>query len=707
MRDHNDTSKTPSEPEAAPPTRPVRWLKYGSSVAALVLATAAIVVMVNWLGYHNYQRFDFTHTRQYSLSPQTMKLLEQLDANLHITTLYADGTAPPELFRRVQDVLDEYHRRSPQVSVAQIDPTIQRDRFLPFMEELSTRFDDEISANRDALTQVRQTYSRMRNFADEQTEQLANLLPILPPSSQDLMLVLPELNRTFMRLGADLQTYEDELNDLLSQDMPDFATARPLAVEPLVDMNDGVLDVALQRFEVALADPATPDEVEDILLGMRRDYRDLVEALREARQTLERVDSKGYDKLRQAVLQTNSLVVAMDAEASRHRVDRGLVVLTLDEIYPNLALAQMSEGEVQPEQGYKGEEAISGAIMQLTLEHDTKVVFVNPTPRSVIESGNPQTTYAMAAERLRQLNFEVVEWQPEGRIGEDGRPERPRPRPVAEPGQQMVFIALPAPSRSQRTTDTEPASVRAVRNHLEAGDPAMVILRALGPSELGDENPLLPPLSELGINVDPTRVAMQHTAGSGGRVQGTTQLVLDSWPSDHILSSALQGLQGVVLQGVPLTLDPPEDAQAWPLVQTPSDTWAGTDFFEAARARPGDNDPQGPLTVAAAAEKDDSRVIVIGDRVFATDMVAQSGPQNATGQVMFSQFPANQELFVNSIYWLAGMDDLIAPGARTQDTRRIAAITTGQMRWIGWSLLAGLPAMCLMAGLGVWFVRRQ
>lgn len=706
-RPNPDNAQQPTPP-AAPPTRPMRWLKYGTNVAVLVLATAAIVVMVNWIGYHNYKRFDFTQTRQYSLSAQTLELLNQLDADLQITTLYAAGTAEPELFRRVQDLLEEYNRRSPAVHVRQIDPTVQRSQFAEFTDQISDRFADELTANEQAIELATADLERVRRFAADQREQLVDLLPYLG-QHQELALLVRQLDEGYARTGDNLREYEQQIEQTLDEDLPDFRAARDLALEPLSQWTQNILTVALDRFERALDQPGLNAEAEDALLGMQRDYQQLLDTLEDTVETLEDATSPGYDNLRQSLLQTNSLVVAMDEQTARDREDRGLVVLTLDEIYPNLVLSRVSQGEVRPEQGYKGEEVITGAVMRLTVQHDTRVVFINPSRDSVLTGSQPSSTYRLAAERLRQMNFQVEEWRSSGSVGPDGQPAAATPPPTAAEGERLVYVALPERRDPRITGDYESPAERAVREHIESGQPALLILRAKPPTNVSGPTALERTLAERGVTADRSRVAMHHTAGAGGRVRGTTQIPLADWPDQHDLSRALRGLRGVLLQSVPLTLEQPggEDTQHWPLVHAPAEAWAGQDYAEAARARPRDDDPRGPFPIAAAVQQGDDRLVVIGDPAFATDMVAQSGPRNMVGQVMFSQFPANQELFVNSVYWLAGMDDLIAPGARTQDVRRIAAISDSQMRLVSWGLLAGLPAACLLAGLGVWFVRRQ
>jgi hypothetical protein len=120
----------------------------------------------------------------------------------------------------------------------------------------------------------------------------------------------------------------------------------------------------------------------------------------------------------------------------------------------------------------------------------------------------------------------------------------------------------------------------------------------------------------------------------------------------------------------------------------------------------------GPTTLAAAAAKGEQRIVVVAEPIWATDevtgsaAVAMAGPSIADIS-LYSRFPANADLFVNSIYWLAGMDDLIAPGAKSQETRRIGDLSLTALSVYRWLLGLGLPAACLAAGVGVWFVRRR
>jgi hypothetical protein len=158
-----------------------------------------------------------------------------------------------------------------------------------------------------------------------------------------------------------------------------------------------------------------------------------------------------------------------------------------------------------------------------------------------------------------------------------------------------------------------------------------------------------------------------------------------------------------------LSAKPPEGVTLWPLAQTPASTWADTEF-NAQQAQQDSSDPAGPFTVVAAAQKSDQRLVVFSDVAWASDVVAEAGEQamiNFEPVTIYRYFPANPELFVNSICWLAGLDQLIAPSPRSQDVRRIEAVSPGVMIALWWTVLGGLPLATLAAGGAVWMMRRR
>ena len=92
-----------------------------SAVATVgVLVALLIVVAVNYLGSRQNKRWDLTASRQYSLSEQTVQVLQSLDEPVTFTVF--DRQTEIDRFR---NRLDEYAYNSSQVSVEYIDPDMR------------------------------------------------------------------------------------------------------------------------------------------------------------------------------------------------------------------------------------------------------------------------------------------------------------------------------------------------------------------------------------------------------------------------------------------------------------------------------------------------------------------------------------------------------------------------------------------------------
>ncbi|MFG0248189.1 MAG: hypothetical protein ACF8OB_04825, partial [Phycisphaeraceae bacterium JB051] len=113
------------------------------------------------------------------------------------------------------------------------------------------------------------------------------------------------------------------------------------------------------------------------------------------------------------------------------------------------------------------------------------------------------------------------------------------------------------------------------------------------------------------------------------------------------------------------------------------------------------------FTVAVAVSKGDERIAVFADPVWSTDQIVNYGLLGPnTAPMVGAMFPGNAELFVNSIFWLSNMDEMIAASARSQDIRRIGNITPAQMTGMRWLVLAGVPLAIFIIGIVVGLKRR-
>jgi ABC-type uncharacterized transport system involved in gliding motility auxiliary subunit len=94
-----------------------RQARYGAIASVGVLVALGIAVAVNYLGTRQNKRWDLTASRQNSLSEQTVKVLQGLEAPVKFTVF--DRLTE---FDRFRGRLDGYAYNSRQVSVEYIDP---------------------------------------------------------------------------------------------------------------------------------------------------------------------------------------------------------------------------------------------------------------------------------------------------------------------------------------------------------------------------------------------------------------------------------------------------------------------------------------------------------------------------------------------------------------------------------------------------------
>lgn len=135
-----------------------------------------------------------------------------------------------------------------------------------------------------------------------------------------------------------------------------------------------------------------------------------------------------------------------------------------------------------------------------------------------------------------------------------------------------------------------------------------------------------------------------------------------------------------------------------PFVVTSAQAWGATDLqalSSQSQLAPAANDARGPLTLAVSA--DDSarklRLVVFGDSDFARNS--------------FAQGTANTELFVAAVNWATRDESLIdlTPKIPTQRTLMMAdALTVNTVFFV---TVVAMPALVLVLGGVVWFLRRR
>ncbi|MBZ5514315.1 MAG: GldG family protein [Acidobacteriia bacterium] len=92
----------------------------GTNLVVYTAVALAMVMLVNWFVDRHNHRWDLTPNKKYSLSPQTTKIVKELNRDVTIYVFDRERG-----FRERRDLLDNYEVLSPKVKVQYIDPDRQ------------------------------------------------------------------------------------------------------------------------------------------------------------------------------------------------------------------------------------------------------------------------------------------------------------------------------------------------------------------------------------------------------------------------------------------------------------------------------------------------------------------------------------------------------------------------------------------------------
>src|SRR5688500_16076510 len=126
------TDKT--QPVVKHETQQERWLKYGANVALASVVVVVLAGLIIYLAQLTRRRIDTTQSGVYSLKPQTVNIIKNLDSKVKLVSLYTPlqgATTEAGRARQaehqirmeaVADLLEEYQRKGKNIEVEVIDP---------------------------------------------------------------------------------------------------------------------------------------------------------------------------------------------------------------------------------------------------------------------------------------------------------------------------------------------------------------------------------------------------------------------------------------------------------------------------------------------------------------------------------------------------------------------------------------------------------
>jgi hypothetical protein len=674
------------------------WVNLAVFLAGLV----TITVVVNMLAAEPALRwrFDATKTRAYSLSAQTTRLLGSLEGRWTIALVLDRGSTDPAVLRQVDEVLDRYRQASPNVSVVRMDPTQPQalDQYEALLSRLRTIYRDRIAAFDDAVQEAGEAVDLFIVFLQQQSGRLVALRQAVPDDDPALADIDQLLAVLALRVEQAQQVQAERRGSLRVDEhrtLPDYETARGILTAALSGWAEEQFRVG-QMMKRWLSNAAAGDAVRMFASDEREAYERWAGELAALADPLKHLPPLELGRISRAIEHGESAIVVGPP---------GAVVIPSAQLLPKV---RPRPGSVTFDQRFRGEQIISAAIRSVLLDHVPRVVFVHAQDESMLARHGQHIDLVGAADVLRASRFAVDEWI----VGQSERPS-------AEPGQPVVWIVVPPVARrGLEPSASEQALIEAARELVADGEAVMLNVHPSFLPKFGRDDPWRALAARFGLEADTARVVFERTRVSPEGTGPQRRQILHDFRADHPIARAVHGqptylaLPVTILEADQAAVGVRRQTVAW--IEPSPDRWLEADwsappesFDQAARGEA----LASPVPVIVAAEGPDpatgrhQRLLIIGSGGWMLSYIADVA-RSVGGERVALEFPGNYELLLASVAWLAGMDDLIAPSAVSQQVARLDGVTAS-VRWVwGAIVMGGLPVACLALGVLVWGIRR-
>ncbi len=415
------------------------------------------------------------------------------------------------------------------------------------------------------------------------------------------------------------------------------------------------------------------------------------------------------DVLKEYAYHSNKIKVeSIDPLRNRTRVEELAKRLNLGDLQLNTVVFECGEHSKHVQQSeviekqypfkFKGEEAFTEAILNVTQEKQTAIYFVTGHGELQFEnydrSGISGIANALKRDNCRIAPLDILNVK---KIPDD-----------------CDVLVIAGPSKAYLTEE-----LNIIRNYLENKGKLLLMLEpALSPNMPTGFKTLL---AEYGIVVRDDVVVYNKVNMPLFGLQTVAEIYVgkDEY-ADHRITNDLKNFNTIFFGACAVDAAPPNDQmpyQATVLMHAPEGSWGETDVANLRQKKPEYNidvDLQGPVSLAVAAQVKElpkavtqshpemandpkakpqgARLVVFGDATFATNEYIEN--------------PGNADLFRNSINWLAKKETQLGISAKPPDFRK-ATINPIQMKLIFWISIAGIPVIPIIIGSIVWWKRRR
>ncbi len=694
-----------------------RRAKYSLNVFALVLSLVIVLVAINWWAVGSGVRIDLTASRAWTLSPQTIAVLEALEGPCLLTLIFAEDEqnmteielrAVRGARRQVEDVLREFQNQTSLLTVAKIDPSK-----VSSMGALDTLLDDlqqteaeTIEQYRNAILEGGQLQDSLRIFLKDELQILiddqSHLAPSHPVAAQ-----LREIHQVLSTFGPQIETLSTQTTKMLETGsqryLPDWLGAASVVAASLRDPADSLRIVSNFMKDTAANVTDLPAPLPDHFITAADRFQKVADQLSNVQDQLQDLPELKLSRIMRDLTRDNCIVLMDETEAT---------TIPFEALFPSPSAREMESGQ-RIDRRFAGEQVVSSAIRRLVIKEQPAVVIVHAESDANIFAGSPgKPDAAFVADRLAGLGFEVMSWD----VTVDKKPTLEM-RSGAHP---VWVIMTPEPMRGGTEGAVRAAKLAEIATSLiSAGERVMMNYWPSPMVGFNQPDYWTDVVEPLGVGADTGRVIFESHPQPGSLPVSLHQITLRDYTTSHVIGNAVQDLDTTFIYAVPLLksiLDTGNVLQQSTRVHTilevkPSASlWADAQWTSPQNIKPPvevEDEESYPLVLAIERDLPNGtqRCLVVGSGVWFYSDVVSSMRLVSTNYLI--EFPGNAELFTAGVCWLAGLDELVLPGAITQASPRIENLTATQLIVYRWLLIIVLPVISLVFGVAVWLNRRN
>jgi hypothetical protein len=721
-------SQTSGTSSSVAQTQRQRWLTYGVNVALACIVAAALAVAATYAAERKPLRIDATASGMYSLKPQTLRIIRQVNSPIQLISLYTHSKPPPdtdegdqaqqsvvpqdEAAQTVNDLLEEYANKGRNISFETIDPVTSPTKVDDLIEKVESKYGGEVKKYREFVDSFKQTIDQISKIAEPEVKAVSDL-PLTENMDPDLLNTLRYAFITVEAFPKTLSDLQTALQRPLKQKPPDYKGAADAINDGMTNMS-ALLDAVIKNFDTLQKRGGLPPAVAQYMKDSLPHYQAMKKIVDDSLARGKQLGELKLDTLRSALRERNTILVMGDKEWR---------AINYDQVWqPAGRNAQSVLSDTPPKPRFAGEQQVTAAVLALSSGGDKPKI-------AIVRAGGPPLTQAMgfgeseppmaeAAARLGLYNFDVVEKDLTGAFAQQAG-EGASPEPTDDEIKNATWVVWGFSGQQNQMTGPTTIAPQ-VADHLKQGGSAIILTGVR-------QDGFPAALSDWGVEVHTESVIVhQRVSEEGAEASDMVQQVL-RLPQvfdvheygNHPLATPLGGLEGLFAYMSPVVIHDTKGFKATPLLPIPTapyapKSWGSTNFDAIEQNQPITPDPatdmNGPLFAGAAVEKSDgTRLVVLAAGSFAEnqwlELTAQAIDPNAPPVL---RFPGNGELFTNSVFWAAHQDTLIDISPAAMDVGRISDMSSGALAfWRAGVLLVGMPGLVLLLGAGVWLTRRD